>query len=103
MGDLSSISSVLLTRQTQSLLENLFQVLDKSERAMLKGLMSNRGTAEALLEQFKSMPKDNGLLKNFRHMLYENDDLEKRRQQERMQQAQLQQFQTYQNTGRNGR
>ena len=103
LGDLSSVAPDLLTRQTQNLLLNLFQVLDKSERAMLKHLMSSRGTAEALLEQFESIPKDMSLLKNFRHMLYENDDLEKRRQQERMQQAQLQQFQTYQNTGRNGR
>lgn len=86
LGDLSSISSVLLTRQTQSLLENLFQVLDKSERAMLKGLMSNRGTAEVLLEQFKSMPKDNGLLKNFRHMLYAHDEKERRRQQKEYEQ-----------------
>lgn len=86
LGDLSSGSSALLTRQTQSLLENLFQVLDKSERAMLKGLMSNRGTAEALLEQFKSIPKDNDLLKNFRHMLYRQDEKERRRQQKEYEQ-----------------
>ncbi|MBR4927488.1 MAG: hypothetical protein IKY98_04085 [Alphaproteobacteria bacterium] len=86
LGDLSSGPSALLARQTQSLLENLFQVLDKSERAMLKGLMSNRGTAEVLLEQLKSIPKDNSLLKNFRHMLYENSEKERRRQQKEYEQ-----------------
>jgi hypothetical protein len=92
LTSLGDFAPEVLTRQTKSLLENLFQVLDKSERAMLKNLMSTKGTAEALLEQFNAIPKDMSLLKNFRHMLYEHDDrekqrhleLERRRQMERM-------------------
>lgn len=85
LASLGDFAPEVLTRQTKNLLENLFQVLDKSEREMLKNLMATKGTAEALLEQFNAIPKDMSLLKNFRHMLYEHDDKEKQRrlQQER--------------------
>lgn len=103
LGDLSGFSPDLLTREANNLLLNLFQVLDKTEQSMLKNLMSNRGMAETFLEQFKAMPKDMSLLKNFRHTLYENDELEKRRLQERAKQTQMQYIQTFQNSGRNSR
>jgi hypothetical protein len=84
-----------------NLLENLFQVLDKSERAMLKNLMSSRGTAEALLEQFNAIPKDMSLLKNFRHMLYEHDDRERARHLERERRLQMERVRRInQNMGR---
>ncbi|MBR5130347.1 MAG: hypothetical protein IKV03_03900 [Alphaproteobacteria bacterium] len=102
---LGDFSPQLLTRQTKSLLENLFQVLDKSERAMLKNLMSSKGNAQALLEQFKAIPKDMSLLKNFRHMLYEHDDREKLRRLEQERRRQMERLnRVKQNTvGRGGR
>lgn len=83
MGTLAESAPGLLTRETQTLLMNLFGVLDKSERAMLKGVLSSPKQAEAFLEEFKNMPKDMSLLKNFRHKLYEYDDREKQRVQQR--------------------
>ena len=101
---LGDFSPQLLTRQTKSLLENLFQVLDKSERAMLQNLMGTKGAAEALLEQFKAIPKDMSLLKNFRHMLYEHDDREKQRRLEQEKRRQMERLnRVKQNTGRSAR
>ena len=56
---------------------------------MLQNLMSTKGMTEAFLEQFKAIPKDMSLLKNFRHMLYEYDDKAKQRylEQERRRQV----------------
>ena len=104
LASLGDFAPEVLTRQTKNLLENLFQVLDKSERAMFKNLMSSRGTAEALLEQFNTVPKDMSLLKNFRHMLYEHDDKEKQRYLEREQRHQMERLKIVrQNKGRESR
>ena len=101
LASLGDFAPEVLTRQTNNLLENLFQVLDKSERAMLKNLMSSRGTAEALLEQFNAIPKDMSLLKNFRHMLYEHDDRERARHLERERRLQMERVRRInQNMGR---
>jgi hypothetical protein len=72
---------------------------------MLKNLMSSKGNAQALLEQFKAIPKDMSLLKNFRHMLYEHDDREKLRRLEQERRRQMERLnRVKQNTvGRGGR
>lgn len=87
VGDLAGDLPNLLDKQTQNLLSNLFQVLDNSEKAMLKSVLSNAKQAESFLTQVSGMKKDNNLLKNFRASLYEMDDKEKARQlmQERAQ------------------
>jgi len=104
LGDLTGFAPDLLTRETQNLLTNLFQVLDNSERAMLKGLLSNQSSAEAFLEQFKSIPKDMSLLKNFRHALYEHDDKEKQRRLEQERRLQMERInRAKQSAGRGSR
>ncbi|MGN1063467.1 MAG: hypothetical protein ACI4QM_04015 [Alphaproteobacteria bacterium] len=74
-------SSDLFTRETKTLLMNLFQVLDHSERAMLKDILSTPRQAESFLQAFSHMPRDMNLLKNFRHQLYEYDAREKQNRQ----------------------
>lgn len=80
LGDLAGDLPNMLDKQTQNLLSNLFQVLDSSEKAMLKEVLTNPRQAESFLEQVKGMNKDNSLLKNFRLKLYEYDEDERRRQ-----------------------
>ncbi len=102
LGDLSGGQSEGLTRETQNLLTNLFQVLDNSEREMLKNLMSTKASAEALLEQFNAIPKDMSLLKNFRHMLYENDEKEKQRRLELEHRRQMERITSVMRSGGRG-
>lgn len=77
----------LLTKDTQNLLLNLFQVLDNSEKDMMKAVMQSPERAQAFLEKLKSQPKDDNLLKNTRHMLYDAE--QKRREEERLHQQQM--------------
>lgn len=79
LGDLASSSPDLLSRQTQNLLSNLFQVLDKSERMMLKSVLQNPKQVESFLQEFAHTPKDMSLLKNFRGILYEYDKKDRQR------------------------
>lgn len=95
LGDLAGDLPNMLDKQTQNLLSNLFQVLDKSEQAMLKGALNNPKQAEVLLDQLSHMKKDNSLLKNFRMALYENDDKEKQRQQQERAQTMMMQRARY--------
>lgn len=91
LGDLASSSPDLLSGQTQNLLSNLFQVLDKSERLMLKSVLQNPKQVESFLQEFSHTPKDMSLLKNFRGLLYDYDKKDRQRaQQEREQMMRLQ-------------
>ena len=63
----------LMTRQTKTLLMNLFLVMDKSEKEMIKNILQNKNQIEAFLESFKKQPQDNDLLKNVRALVYEYD------------------------------
>ncbi|MBQ4471865.1 MAG: hypothetical protein II942_01280 [Alphaproteobacteria bacterium] len=56
---------------TKSLLSNLFQVIDGSERSMLLTIMENPKNLESFLKSFSKTPHDKDLLKNFRALLYE--------------------------------
>lgn len=58
---------------TKTLLSNLFQVLDNSEKAMLLAALENPARAKAFLDVFSKMPHDQNLLKNFRMLLYDTD------------------------------
>ena len=58
---------------TKTLLSNLFQVLDNSEKGMLLGALENPARAKAFLDVFTKMPHDQNLLKNFRMLLYDMD------------------------------
>ena len=70
----------------------------------IKGLLSNQSSAEAFLEQFKSIPKDMSLLKNFRHALYEHDDKEKQRRLEQERRLQMERInRAKQSAGRGSR
>ena len=62
---------------TKTLLSNLFQVLDNSEKGMLLGILENPMRAKALLDVFSKMPHDQNLLKNFRMLLYDMDEKSK--------------------------
>ena len=63
----------LMTRQTKTLLMNLFLVMDKSEKEMMKNILQNKNQVESFLENFKKQPQDNDLLKNVRALVYEYD------------------------------
>lgn len=56
---------------TKTLLSNLFQVIDGSERSMLLSIMENPKNLESFLKSFGKTPHDKDLLKNFRALLYE--------------------------------
>ena len=58
---------------TKTLLSNLFQVLDNSEKGMLVGLLENPARADSFLKAFGNNPKNQSLLKNFRLLLYDLD------------------------------
>ena len=58
---------------TKTLLSNLFQVLDNSEKGMLLAVLENPARAKAFLDLFAKMPHDQNLLKNFRMLLYDTD------------------------------
>ena len=63
----------LMTRQTKTLLMNLFLVMDKSEKEMMQNILQNKNQIESFLESFKKQPQDNDLLKNVRALVYEYD------------------------------
>ena len=63
----------LLSRQTKTLLMNLFLVMDKSEKEMVKNILQNKNQVESFLDAFKKQPQDNDLLKNVRALVYEYD------------------------------
>jgi len=63
----------LMTRQTKTLLMNLFLVMDRSEKEMVKNILQNKNQVEAFLENFKKQPQDNDLLKNVRALVYDYD------------------------------
>ena len=63
----------LMTRQTKTLLMNLFLVMDKSEKEMIKNILQNKNQIEAFLDSFQKQPQDNDLLKNVRALVYEYD------------------------------
>ena len=58
---------------TKTLLSNLFQVLDNSEKGMLLAVLENPAHAKNFLDIFAKMPHDQNLLKNFRMLLYDTD------------------------------
>ena len=58
---------------TKTLLSNLFQVLDNSEKGMLLGVLENPTRAKSFLDAFLKIPHDQSLLKNFRMLLYDMD------------------------------
>ena len=58
---------------TKTLLSNLFQVLDNSEKGMLLAVLENPTRAKSFLDIFLKMPHDQNLLKNFRMLLYDTD------------------------------
>ncbi len=58
---------------TRTLLSNLFQVVDASEKGMLVSILENPARLKNFLNQFKSLPQDQNMLKNFRALLYEAD------------------------------
>lgn len=60
-----------LDNMTKTLLSNLFQVLDGSERSMLLAIMENPKNLESFLKSFGKTPHDKDLLRNFRALLYE--------------------------------
>ena len=62
---------------TKTLLSNLFQVLDNSEKSMLLGVLENPARTKAFLNIFFKMPHDQNLLKNFRLLLYDADSKNK--------------------------
>ena len=58
---------------TKTLLSNLFQVLDNSEKGMLLAILENPTKTKSFLDIFSKMPHDQNLLKNFRMLLYDMD------------------------------
>ena len=60
-----------LDGMTKTLLSNLFQVIDGSERSMLLSIMENPKNLESFLKSFGKTPHDKDLLRNFRALLYD--------------------------------
>ena len=80
-----------LDGMTKSLLSNLFQVLDGSERSMMITIMENPKNLESFLKSFSKTPHDKDLLKNFRALLYEtHQNMVGHNQQVKLFQQQLQ-------------
>lgn len=63
----------LMSRQTKTLLMNLFLVLDNSEKEMMKHVLQTPNQVEAFLDSFQRQPQDQDLLANTRALLYEYD------------------------------
>lgn len=93
LDKISDANPTLLTRQNKTLLMNLFQVLDNSEKSMMNAIFQSPGRLESFLKQFDHQPKDMNLLKDTRRILYEENDKltqEKAREQEKMKNIQRQ-------------
>ena len=56
---------------TQTLLSNLFQVIDASEKGMLLSILENPANLKSFLNSFSKIPQDQSMLKNFRALLYD--------------------------------
>ena len=69
--DLTETGGDPMDSNTKTLLSNLFQVLDNSEKGMLLSVLENPSNAKSFLDVFLKMPHDQNLLKNFRMLLYE--------------------------------
>lgn len=89
-GLLDAEGMPLMSRQTKTLLMNLFQVLDNSEKDMIKNVLQNPKQVESFLEQFERQPQDNDLLKNVRALVYDYD--RRAKEMEREQQRQLEEI-----------
>lgn len=74
---------------TQSLLSNLFQVIDRSEKGILLAIMENPAHLKAFLKQFSKIPQDQNMLKNFRSVLYDFDRQMQIQQPQRIQMQHL--------------
>lgn len=80
--DQVSVDFPLMARETQTLLMNLFMVMDNSEKEMLKHVLQNARQIESFLDSFSKQPQDRDLLRNMRALLYDYDRREKIYQQE---------------------
>ena len=69
--DLTETGGDPMDGNTKTLLSNLFQVLDNSEKGMLLSILENPNNAKSFLNMFLKMPHDQNLLKNFRMLLYD--------------------------------
>lgn len=84
----------LMSRQTKTLLMNLFLVMDNSEKEMMKNILQNRHQVDSFLEVFQKQPQDQDLLKNVRALVYDYErkgremELTRQRNRERDQQRQ---------------
>jgi hypothetical protein len=58
---------------TRTLLSNLFQVIDASEKAMLLSILENPANLKSFLNSFSKIPQDQSMLKNFRALLYDTN------------------------------
>ncbi len=79
----------LFARETQTLLMNLFLVMDASEKEMLKNVLQNARQVESFLDSFAKQPQDRDLLRNMRALLYDYDRQDKTYQQQLQQQKAL--------------
>lgn len=73
----------ILSRENKTLLENLFKVLDASEKKMMMSIMQSPGRANAFLDQFNHQPKGQTLLKDTRRILYEMEEERKQEMEEK--------------------
>lgn len=64
-----------LTKDNQTLLLNLFMVMDASEKQIMNNILQSPGQTKAFLDQFNHQPKDYNLLKDTRRILYEIDEI----------------------------
>ncbi|MBO7484368.1 MAG: hypothetical protein J6T55_04565 [Alphaproteobacteria bacterium] len=71
--DIIGTDDAPISPATKTLLSNLFQVLDNSEKGMLLAILENPERASALLNALNKIPHNQNLLKNFRFLLYDMD------------------------------
>lgn len=74
LDKLNANSSGVISYEQNSLLENIFQVLDKSEQNLLMTILGSPDLADSFLKQFEKQPKDNDLLVNTRSVLREYEE-----------------------------
>lgn len=75
----------LLDKNTKTLLTNLFQVLDSSEKSILQSIVKQPARLKSFIKTFNSMPKKETLLKDLRREL---EEIEKKREEELLQEQQ---------------
>ncbi len=71
-----------LDAKTATLIVNIFKVLDNTEKKWLSNTINSPAKFEKFLKKFKSLPQNDSLLKNVRHILEDEEKEDEKQRQE---------------------